>query len=173
MDDPQALSIGAFAQALITHDLANAIKLLDQALEMNGNSALTLRFLSQLRAFSEQYDRAVEHALKALRLSPVDPMNYHPYIALALASYFTGRFEEAVGFLTSAIQANPGLSLSYAFLVASHVKLAHLDTARAAAQRLSEVAPTFTIGNFERLGYIRQSLLNQVADALRTAGVPA
>ena len=37
MDDPQALSIGAFAQALITHDLANAIKLLDQALEMAAN----------------------------------------------------------------------------------------------------------------------------------------
>jgi adenylate cyclase len=173
MDDPQALSIGAFAQALITHDLANAIKLLDQALEMNGNSALTLRFLSQLHAFSEQYDRAVEHALKALRLSPVDPMNYHPYLALAVASYFTGRFGEAVGFSTSAIQANPGFSLPYAFLIASHVNLANLDTARAAAQRLSEVAPTFTIGNFERLGYIRQSLLDQVANALRTAGVPA
>lgn len=173
MDDPQALSIGAFAQALITHDLANAIKLLDQALEMNGNSALTLRFLSQLHAFSEQYDRAVEHALKALRLSPIDPMNSTPYLALAVASYFTGRFGEAVGFSTSAIQANPGFSLPYAFLIASHIKLAHLDTARAAAQRLSEVAPTFTIGSFERLGYIRQSLLDEVADALRTAGMPA
>src|SRR5262245_23298323 len=173
MDDPQALSIGAFSQALITHDLANAIKLLDQALEMNGNSALTLRFLSQLCAFSEQYDRAIELALKALRLSPVDPMNYHPYFALAVANYFTGRFGEAAGFSASAIQANPGFSLPYAFLIASHVNLGRLDTARAATQRLMQVAPTFTIENFKRLGYIRQSLLDQVADTLRTAGLPA
>jgi len=80
MDDPQALSIGAFAQALITHDFANAIMLLDRALEMNGNSALTLRFLSQLLAFNEQYDRAVELALKALRLSPIDPMTITPIL---------------------------------------------------------------------------------------------
>jgi TolB-like protein len=172
MDDPQALSIGAFAQALITHDLANAIMLLDQALEMNGNSALTLRFLSQLHAFSEQYDRAVEHALKALRLSPIDPMNYHPYFALAVASYFTGRFNDAVGYSTSAIQANPGFGLLHAFLIASHVSLGRLDAARAATQRLLQIAPTFTTGNIERLGYIRQSLLDQVADALRTAGLP-
>jgi TolB-like protein/class 3 adenylate cyclase len=172
MDDPQALSIGAFAQALITHDFANAIALLDQALEMNGNSALTLRFLSQIHAFSGRYDRAIEHALKALRLSPVDPMNYHPYLALAVANYFTGRFGEAIGFSVSAIQANPGFSLPHAFLVASNVSLGHLEAARAAAQRLLQVDPTFSVGKFEQLGYIRQSLLDQVCDALRTAGLP-
>ena len=39
-DDPQALSIGAFVDAMITHDYESAIGVLDRALEMNGNSAL-------------------------------------------------------------------------------------------------------------------------------------
>src|SRR5262249_32418348 len=56
-DDPQALSIAAFAQGHVTRDFASSIALLDQALAMNGNSALTLRFSSIMHAYGEQYDR--------------------------------------------------------------------------------------------------------------------
>ena len=52
-DDPQALSIAAFARAHITHDFANSIALLNQALAMNGNSALTLRLSSIMHAYGE------------------------------------------------------------------------------------------------------------------------
>jgi adenylate cyclase len=172
MDDPQALSIAAFARGHITYDFASSIALLDQALAMNGNSAITLRFNSIMHAYNGQYDRAVELAMMALRLSPVDPMNYHPYLALTVACYFTDRFEEALSYATSAIQANPGFSLLHVFLVASSVKLGRLDSARAAALRLLAIAPSFTIGNFERIGYIRQPLIEQIASALRTAGLP-
>jgi adenylate cyclase len=172
MDDPQALSIAAFARGHITYDFASSIALLNQALAMNGNSAITLRFNSIMHAYNGQYDRAVELAMMALRLSPVDPMNYHPYLALTVSCYFTDRFEEALGYATSAIQANPGFSLLHVFLVASNVKLGRLDSARAAALRLLEIAPNFTIGNFERIGYIRQHLIEQIVNSLRTAGLP-
>jgi adenylate cyclase len=171
-DDPQALSIAAFAQAHITHDFTGSIALLDQALAMNGNSAITLRFSSIMHAFDGQYDRAIELAMMALRLSPMDPMNYHPYLALTVACYSTDRFADAARYATSAIQANPVFSLLHVFLVASNVKLGRLDLARAAAQRLIEIAPAFTIGNFERIGYIPRPLVDQVAGALRIAGLP-
>ena len=109
-DDPQALSIGAFVDAMITHDYESAIGVLDRALEMNGNSALALRFSSMMHAFSERYERANEHALKALRLSPFDPMNYHAYGALAIAGLLTRRFEDAVANATLAIQSNRPLA---------------------------------------------------------------
>ena len=171
-DDPQALSIGAFVDAMITHDYESAIGVLDRALEMNGNSALALRFSSMMHAFSERYERANEHALKALRLSPFDPMNYHPYLALASVYLFTGRFEEAVTYSTKAIQSNPGFSVMHAYLVASHVNLGRFDAARAAAQRLLEIAPAFTIGGFARMGFVRQALMDAFVQALRKAGLP-
>jgi hypothetical protein len=76
----------------------------------------------------------------------------------------------ALGHATSAVQANPGFSL--VFVVASNVKRGHIETARAAAQRLLEIDPAFSIGNFRQIGYIRQPLADQVANALRTAGLP-
>jgi adenylate cyclase len=172
MDDPQALSIAAFAQGHITRDFANSIALLNQALAMNGNSAITLRFNAIMHAYNEQYDRAIELALMALRLSPIDPMNYHAYLALTVACYFTDRFEEASQYATLAIQSNLKFSLLHVFLVASNAKIGRLDLARGAVQRLLEIAPTFTIGNFEQIGYIRQPLVGEIVSQLQIAGLP-
>ena len=117
-DDPQALSIGAFVHAIITHDYESAIGALDRALDMNGNSALAFGFSALVGSISDRYERASEHARKALRLSPFSPFNYHAYLALALVCLFTGHYEEAVKHSTQAIQANPGFSLLHATLVA-------------------------------------------------------
>ena len=118
-DDPQAMSIAAFVRANLTRDYDGAIPVLDRALAMNGNSALAFGFSALVSAHSERHERAVEHAGRALRLSPFDdPLNYHPYCALALTNLFAGRFEDAVRYATLTIRANPGFSVAYAYLVA-------------------------------------------------------
>ncbi len=82
-DDPQAASIGAFVRANLTRDYDGAIEALDRALGLNPNSALAWGFSALVSAHSERHERAVEHAQRALRLSPPnDPLNYHPYCAL-------------------------------------------------------------------------------------------
>jgi adenylate cyclase len=171
-DDPQALCMGAFVHANITHDYESAIGALDRALKMNGNSALAFGFSSLVHMFCERYERASDHALKALRLSPFDPLNYHPYLALAWVHLFTDRFEEAVGYSTLAIQANPGFSVLHATLVAGYANLDRLDAARAAAARLLEIAPAWTIGGFVRMDLVRPELMDGFAVALRKAGLP-
>jgi TolB-like protein len=172
-DDPQALSIGAFVRANLTRDYDGAIEVLDRALAMNGNSALAFGFSSLVGAHSERHDRAVEHAQKALRLSPLDdPFNYHPYCALALTNLFAGHFTEAVTYATLTIQANPGFSVAYAYLVASYVNLGNLDAARGAARRLLEIAPAFSIADFARMDLFRAPLMEGITAALRKAGLP-
>jgi len=170
-DDPQALSIGAFVYANMTHDYETSLGALDRALEINGNSALAFGFSAMVGSFTERYERATEHALKALRLSPFDPLNYHPYCALAPSCLFTGRFAEAVSYSTLAIQSNPLFSPPHVFLVASHAHL-DLDAARAAGRRLLEIAPDFTISGFVRNEVFRPHLMQEIAEALRKAGLP-
>ena len=64
---------------------------------LNGNSALAFGFSALVGAHSERHARAVAHAEKALRLSPLDdPLNYHPYCALAVSNLLAGHCEEAV-----------------------------------------------------------------------------
>ena len=133
-DDPQAMSIGAFVRANLTRDYDGAAEVLDRALAMNGNSALAFGFSALVAAHSERHERAVAHAGKALRLSPLDdPLNYHPYCALALTNLFAGRFAESVKYASLTIRANPGFTVPYAYLVAGQVNLGNLEAAQAAA----------------------------------------
>ncbi|MGI6854417.1 adenylate/guanylate cyclase domain-containing protein [Mesorhizobium sp. 1B3] len=171
-DDPQALSIGAFVLGNIAHDYESAIVSLDRAIEANGNSALAYGFSALVNAFIERYERASDHALKALRLSPFDPLNYHPYLALAHVHLFTDRPAEAVGYARLAIQSNPGFTLLHAVLTVSQVESGDLDAARAAAGRLLEIAPAFTIDGFARMGVYHQRQMELLAAGMRKAGLP-
>jgi hypothetical protein len=140
---------------------------------MNDISALAVGFCALARAHSERHGRAVDHAQKALRLSPRDdPLNYHPYCALALTHLFAGQFSEAVKYSTLAVQANPSFSVAHAYLVASQVGLGDMLAAHMAASRLLEVAPRFTVAAFVQMGNFRGPLMTGLAAALRKAGLP-
>lgn len=171
-EDPQALCIGAFVYGNVTHDFESVIGSLDRALKMNPNSALAFGFSALIHMFCERYERSIEDAHKALRLSPFDPLNYHPYLALSWVAFFTGRYEEAATNASLAVQANPGFSVLHASLVAGHANLGRADAARAAAARLLEVAPEWTVSSFVRMGVVRPQLMESMASALRTAGLP-
>jgi adenylate cyclase len=73
---------------------------------------------SQVHMFSERFERAGDDATRALRLSPFDPLNYHPYLALSWSCLFTGRLAEAATYAALAIEANPGFSVLHASVVA-------------------------------------------------------
>jgi tetratricopeptide (TPR) repeat protein len=172
-DDPQAASIGAFVRANLTRDYDGAIEALDRALGRNPNSALAWGFSALVSAHSERHERAVEHARKALRLSPPnDPLCYHPYCALALTYLFAGGFADAVACATLAIRANPGFSVPYAYLAAGHVGLGDIDAARLAVRRLLEVGPRFSVSGFVRMELFRPPLTAALAAALTRAGLP-
>jgi adenylate cyclase len=171
-DDSHALSIGAFIRARVTRDYEGALGALDHALEINGNSAMAFGFSALLSASAEQYDRAVEHAHKALRLSPLDPFNYHPHCALAHAYFFTEHFDKVIAHSNLALHANPGFTVPHAFLVAGYLRFGQVDAALRAAHQLLEVAPDWTIGSFARLEFMSPHLMAVLAEALRAAQLP-
>jgi adenylate cyclase len=170
--DPLALSIGAFVHGNITHDYESAIEILDRALKMNANSALAFGFSALANAHSEHHERAIDDATKALRLSPFDPLNYHPYCALALTYFFTERFADATAAAKLALQVNPNFSVAHAYLVASQICVGQVSASRASAKQLMELAPNFTVGNFERMDLFRPALMSALVKALRSAGLP-
>ncbi|HET9069466.1 MAG TPA: winged helix-turn-helix domain-containing protein [Amaricoccus sp.] len=171
--DPLAMSMGAFVRSNLTRDYDGAIDVLDRALALNPNSALAYGFSALVAAHSERDARAVAHAGRALRLSPLDdPMSYHPYCALAVTSLFSGRLDEAVGYARLTIRSNPDFTVPYAYLVAAHVGLGDEASARAAARRLLAVAPAFTAGGFARMDNFRAPLTERIVGALLRIGIP-
>lgn len=172
MDDPQALAIGAFVHANLTHEYETAIGALDRSLEMNSNSALAFGFSALVSAHSERPERAIEHAHRALRLSPLDVLNYHSYCALAIAFLLMERFEEAVKHSILAVQSNPGFAVAYAYLTIGHANLGQFDKANAVVRKLLDIAPNFTVADFVRMGLWQSAVMDKFAAALRRAGLP-
>lgn len=171
-DDAQALAIGAFVLGNTTHDYDAAIMTLDRALKINPNSALAWGFSSLVHMFSERFERAGDDATRALRLSPFDPLNYHPYLALSWSCFFTGRLAEAATYAALAVEANPGFSVLHASVVAAQAELGRSDAAREAATRLLEVTPGWTISGFVRMAVMRPESMEKLASALRKTGLP-
>ena len=89
-------------------------------------SALAYGFSAQVHVQYGNYDRAIEHAERAVRLSPFDPFNYNAYLAQAFSYFMTGRFEDGVRFGKLAVQSNATLSPCHSMLVANLVESARL-----------------------------------------------
>jgi hypothetical protein len=77
-----------------------------------------------------------------------------------------------VKYSTLAVQANPSFSVAHVYLVASQVGLGNAEAVRAAADRLLEVAPTFSVDAFVRMRQFRPPLMEGLAAALRRACLP-
>lgn len=165
--DPQAMSIGAFVRSMLTGDYDAALVVFDRALGITASSALVYGLSALAAAHSGRNERAVAHAQKALRLSPLDdPLRYHPFCAMAVAGLFDGRFEEAAAYARLTIQANPAFSVPYAYLAVAHVNLGEPDAAAVAMRRLLDVEPTFTVEGFAKTDRYPPAFLHRLVAAL-------
>ena len=164
--------MGGFVLSLLAHDHEAGLAALRRAVALNPNSALALGSSAVVHCFAGDYDTAIEHGQRALRLSPFDPLSYRPLIALAFAHLFTDRREAAAEYAERAIQANPGFDVPHTVLVASLVELGRLEEAREAAGRLMASCPTFRIARRRRAGFRDTARFEAYLAALRRAGLP-
>jgi adenylate cyclase len=171
-DDATALCMAGFAMALVSRDFEAGISAIDRSLALNTSYAAGFAYSAILRAFAGQYETAIEHALRAIRLNPLDPMGAQPYISLVFAYLPLGRFEEAAVAAAKAVQLNPKFSIAHALQVVTLVKLGRLDAARAATARLLGLMPEFNVDMLTRVAGAAPEILEDWAGALRSAGIP-
>jgi adenylate cyclase len=171
-DDPAALAVAGVVLALIAGDHGAGLAVLDRARTLNPNSALAWGFGATVHCFAADYAAAINHAERALRLSPLDPMRYYPLVALACAALFTGRPGDAVRHAADAIQANAGFDVPYCMMIAGLVELGRMEEARDAGARLMLVYPNFTIARRRRASYRDTKAFERYLAALERAGLP-
>ena len=145
-DDSSALAIGGFMVAMLDRDFATALNALDQSLALNSNSALAYGFSAMVRAMHDDHDRAIEHAERALRLSPFDPLRKVPQMALAVAYFFSGNFERA-----AAVAADARIGSFDTPYTWPRRSAWESSTKRVWRRRGSlRLSPDFTVAGFER-----------------------
>ncbi len=170
-DDATALAAAAFVIALDERAPDTALKLFDRALEFSGSNVFALSCSAVTLAYMGRTGLAIERAQRALQISPLDSFNFRSNLALAIAYFHGRRYEDAADAARSAIDANPGFSLPWAMRAGALIRLGRVDEAKAAAQTLLELQPSFTIRSFLLYG-AEPTLFRPLADALREAGLP-
>jgi TolB-like protein/class 3 adenylate cyclase len=171
-NDALALAIAGFVLTILARDYESALGAVDRSLALNADEALALGFNSITNALAGRYEAAIEHGERALRLSPFDPMNYHPLLGMGFAYFFLGLPAEASVMASRAIQTNPSFVVSYALAIASLVKMGQKEAAAAAVSRLHEVAPGFTVAAVERMALAAPEQFTAFCAALREGGLP-
>ncbi len=169
---PLALALGGAVRAALTRDHDSALAAADRAIMITNNSALVLGFVALTQFLCGAYDKAIEHAEKAMRMSPLEPLIYYAAFALGLACLFTGRNEDAVTNARKAIDGNQNFAFAHCLLSLGCARLGRRDEAIQAVRGLLKVAPHFRIGMLRKIRLADANLLQRDLDLLRTVRIP-
>ena len=93
MDDAVALSRAGFTLAFVSGDVETGADLVDRAVQLNPNLAAAWYFSSRVRVLLDEPEVAIEHATRAMRLSPLDPLTFLMQYSTALAHFHAGRYD--------------------------------------------------------------------------------
>ena len=167
-----ALALAGFAIGIVAHDRELASEAFDRALALSPSCALVLFMGSSVVSYGGDAERAIDWGERAIRLSPLDAMNYIPHCAIGLGQFLLGRHEEAIAAFRRGLQLNPGFSGIYVLLASPLIKLGRSDEARAAAAQLFALDPGFSISRWTAAVGVAPRITDIVNAAMRQAGLP-
>jgi TolB-like protein len=172
-DDAVALARGGHAFAHFTGDLDAGIALHDRAVLLNPNLAAAWFLGGFLRIWHGEFDTAIEHFARAMRLSPLDPETYRMQAGMAAAHLFARRFDAASALADEAFRNLPSFLLAATVGAASHTLAGRLEEGKKAMARVRELDPLLRVSRLgDWLPIRRAEDLETFADGLRRAGLP-
>ena len=171
-DDAMALSAAGMAAGLVVRDLDRAVVLLDRSLLLNPNLAISWVRSAWIRIFLGQFDLAIEHASRAIRLSPLDPFLVGMQSAIAFAYFCAGRYDQSAGWAEKAVKEQPTFAAALRVLAASSASLGRMKEATEALVRLKETKAPANISELRHFPFREPKYFAKYAEALRKAGFP-
>jgi adenylate cyclase len=172
-DDAIALTYAGYALVLLCNELDDGAELLERATAANPNLAIAWTYRGYAGIHIGRPDEAIEHFKKALRLSPLDPLDFATQNGLAQAYLFAGQYSESLKWALSAVRANPNWPTSRFTLAACQSLLGNIDAAKAAGEIAMQLDPGRRISKVrERLPLRREEDYATLLEGYRLACIP-
>jgi TolB-like protein/class 3 adenylate cyclase len=149
-DDSDALWMAAWTLSGFASDNATAASALERAVSLNPNSAHAWMASGQVSWHRNMADRAIREFQRAMRLSPLDPLNYLAMMGLAFASFIAGRYEHAIEWADRSLGEMPRLGPSIRVRIVSCVTAGPLTRSAGMAQKADRA--TASLDNRESEG---------------------
>ena len=167
--DPDTLSRVAVISAGMVGDSEAEIEMADRAVALNPNSWRTWNNRGWVYTMAGLPEEAIRSFERAIRMSPVDPLLHMTFLGIAHALVGLRRFDEAIIVLKKALRQNPSFMPAWRVLASAFAHLGRDAEAHAAAARVLEIDPAFTISAHIARGPKNSKLL---IEGLRKAGLP-
>ena len=171
-NDADALSWSGLALAYVVGDVEAGAALIERALHLNPNCAFAWRYDAWISGWLGQPERAVESALRGMRLSPVDPLLWSFQAAMAYAHFFAGRYAEAITWAEASLRERSSNPEALRVMAVSSALDNRLDQARKNLVELLRVNPSLRISGLKWLPFRRADDWARYEHGLRIAGLP-
>lgn len=169
-----ALAIDGLICAYINKDLVTAAQRYQAAVQVNPSEGLAWLFQSALHSYNSRGELAVECAMRAQRLSPLDPMKYYYDNFTSTAKLSADDYLGAIDYGKRSLRANRTHGPTLRILAIAQALAGQMDDARATIQEVLKVEPGFSVSRFvERYPGAAAPHTTKYAQALRAAGLPA
>ncbi|HEY1426964.1 MAG TPA: TIR domain-containing protein [Caulobacteraceae bacterium] len=170
-DDPLILAVLGAVHTLV-HNLGTARVLLERAVAIDPNAAWAWSRLGWVDNYTGHPKAAIDKFERALRLSPLDPMNFNNYIGIGSAHEIEGAYDEAVAFYRRGLEEQPHARWMHRHLASALCGAGRMDEARLAYAQMMQVYPDMTASKFRRAMAFSTDAVDRMVANLRALGLP-
>jgi len=170
-DDPIILAVlGAVHTFLRNYGTARIV--LDRALALDPNAAWAWQRLGWVENYCDRPKEAIRHFETAIRLSPLDPMNFNNYVGMGAAHELLEQYDQAVALHRRALEERPNAKWIYRSLTNALAGAGRMEEAQAAYAEMMRIYPGLTVARFKQAMVFSPAALERMAVNLRNLGLP-
>jgi adenylate cyclase len=170
-EDPIILAVLGAVQTFV-RNYGTARVLLERALALDPNNAWAWSRLGWIENYADQPRKAIENFERALRLSPVDPMNFNNYAGIGSAHEVAREYDKAAAFYQRALEEQPNANWIYRNLASSLSGAGRIDEARQAFAEMMRYYPDLTATKFRQAMVFSAATLDVMVANLKRMGLP-
>jgi len=170
-DDPIILAVLGAVHTFV-RNYGTARVLLERALALDPNAAWAWTRLGWIENYADQPLTAIENFERALRLSPLDPMNFNNYVGIGSAHEVAQEYDKAAAFYRRALEERPNASWIYRNLASSLSGAGRIEEAQQAFAEMMRSYPDLTVSKLKQAMVFSNAVLDRMAANLRKLGLP-
>lgn len=170
---PLAIAAYGHVKSYLERDLTTAMVYFDRARQLGPSHALTWILSSATLCYLGKGEEAVEHARRALELSPNDQELYQFYDFLTLAHYCCGAYDDALVWAKLSYAENPHYTSNLRQMVVCNMALSEKEAAEQFAKELLNHDPGFNLATYaQTCPFQDQDMRSSFMSHLKNAGLP-
>jgi tetratricopeptide (TPR) repeat protein len=148
-DDALVLCWSGGALVFVVGEVDEGVALIERALRLNPNLMDAWLSSGLVRLLLGEWDVAIDHFARAMRLSPFEPSLFVMQAGTASGHFYAGRYDEAAAWAAKSIGENPKYPPVRRTAAASNALLGRQEQAQNAMARLRQLDPTLRIATLK------------------------